>query len=112
MEIDFRIKQGANFKRVVNVVEFGVAKNISGYSARMQIRKTRDETSELLSDVSSYITVNDPPNGQLTINIPATVTEAYNFSTGAYDLEIFNTATGDVISVLDGFVSVMKEVTS
>lgn len=111
MQKDLRIKQGANFKRVVNVVEFGVPKNIFGYTARMQIRENREKTSLLLSDVSAHITLNDAPNGQLTINIPASVTETYDWNSGAYDLEIVNGVI-EVISVLEGYVSVMKEVTA
>lgn len=111
MEQYFRIKQGANFKRVINVVENGSAKNLNGYLARMQIRDGRSSAANLLSDVTAYITINDPNNGQLTLNIPSTVTETYSWSHGVYDIEVYN-GTTDVLSVLEGYVSVMKEVTS
>lgn len=109
MEVDLRIKQGSNFKRIVNVVEDGTAKNLTGYQARMQIRENKNKTSALLSDVSSNITINNPNNGQFTINIPATVTETYTWSSGAYDVELFTGS--EVLGILEGYVSVEKEVT-
>lgn len=112
MQKDLRIKQGSSFKRVVSVIENGQPKNLFGWQARMQIRKSKARDSDLLSDVTAHIAMTDAPNGQFTINIPATVTETYDWSTGAYDLEVEDPISGEVISVLEGYVSVEKEVTN
>lgn len=104
------IEKGATFRLTVNVTDSGVIKNLTGYSARMHIRATPNILSILL-DASTYITINNPTQGQLTIGIPATITSAITWTKGVYDLEVYTAADADVIRVLQGEIAATPEVT-
>lgn len=109
-DLDIKIEQGKNFKLTVTVREYGAVKNLTGFAGRMQIRSAPGGT--LQADLTSVeITIPTPVNGQVVINIPAATTAAYTWKLGVYDLEVFNSGTGEVIGVLKGFASLDQEVT-
>lgn len=110
--LDLSIEQGANFERSIQVRNNdGTAKDLTGYSARMQVRQTYSSLVVLVeaSTANGYITINSP-GGIVTINIPATITEPLDWVVAVYDVEIFTSAT-NVIRILQGSMSLSLEVT-
>jgi len=116
------IEQGTTFYRLIDVMEPNVLDptvyepfDLTGYTARMQIRRTVDSTTPMLSLVSptasgNGITVQDGANNAISINITSTVTSSLT-SSGVYDLEIVKTSTGFVSRLLQGTVTLSREVT-
>lgn len=85
--------------------------SLAGYTARMQIRPTAEDTATpLVSLVSPTDIVLDDTDKTITITISATATAAYTFLAGVYDLELV-TAGGVVTALLGGNVAVESEVT-
>lgn len=104
------IEQGATFTLPIKVTM-----DLTGYSARMQIR------SEVGSP-TAHLTLTSAPAGGIVISagatestieltIPATTSSAFTFTKGVYDLEI--TSSGGVVTrLLKGTVVVDPEVTT
>ncbi len=103
--------QGSTFQRIIEIKDAdGVVFSLTGFTARMQIRRDIDATSTLMELTNA--------NGRITINgalgaITMTLTPALTveLKSGIYDLEIVKTATGEVHKVLRGDFRVEKEVT-
>lgn len=84
--------------------------DLTGYSARLQVRKARfsDSTLLALSSDDGDITLDDEGNIQVTAT--AAVTALLDFSTARYDLEL-TSAGGIVTTLLEGEVRLIKDVT-
>jgi hypothetical protein len=90
--------------------------NLTGYSARMQIRPDyADLSTTVYTTVSSsiaddgtglYIT---PESGSITVLLSAQVTEEFDFDSGVYDLELYSGSF--VERLIEGKVKVSREVT-
>lgn len=109
---DFYIEQGATFNQpLVWKDSSGTAVNVTGYTARMQIRKTVDATTVILTltTENGRITVGTS-NGLITLLVSAADTAALTSFCGVYDLEVIS-PTGVVTRLLEGQVEVSKEVT-
>ena len=116
------IEQGTTFYRLIDVMEPTVldpdvyeAFNLTGYTARMQIRRTVDNSTPMLSLTSptasgNGITVMDGANNAISINITAATT-ATLLTSGVYDLEIIKTSTGAVSRLIQGTITLSLEVT-
>jgi hypothetical protein len=116
------IEQGTTFYRLIDVMEPDVLDptifepfDLTGYTARMQIRRDIDSETPMLSLTSptvsgNGITVQDGANNALSINITNTVTSSLT-SSGVYDLEIIKTSTGFVSRLLQGTITLSREVT-
>ena len=116
------LEQGTTFYRLIDVMEPTVldpdvyeAFNLTGYTARMQIRRTIDSDTPMVSLTSptvsgNGITVMDGANNAISINITDTTTSLVD-SSGLYDLEIIKTSTGQVSRLLQGTVTLSREVT-
>lgn len=106
------IEQGATFDITLTCRdEAGVLVDLTGYTARMQIRANKKATTTLLE----LTTENDRivmggAAGTIQLVLPATVTAAIDWTRGVYDLEIVN-ADGFVQRLWQGDVEVDKEVT-
>ena len=88
--------------------------NLSGYTARMMVRATADAADPALVSLTSPSggIVIDNTAKTITITIAATLTAAYTFSEGVYDLELVSgDATPVVTLLLAGNVFVTDEVT-
>jgi hypothetical protein len=85
--------------------------NLTGYTARMQIRATLDATVVIVSLTTENggITLGGTA-GTLALLLTAVATAAFTFSTAVYDLEIIS-AGGVVTRLLSGNVVLSKEVT-
>jgi hypothetical protein len=110
-EQDIVIAQGSKFEMTVVVTEGGVVKNITGWSARMQIRPARG-SSTLYDDFSSpadSLTISGV-DGQVLVDIPGSITAAYDWTNGAYDIKLTDTG-GEPHRIVEGTVKVDHSVT-
>jgi len=109
---DITINQGATFELTITWKDSaGTAINLTGYTARMQVRETYSSSSTIISLTSgSGITLGGAA-GTVAILISATTTAALTapFS-GVYDLELVS-AGGVVTRLLQGAATVSPEVT-
>ena len=107
---NLKINQGATLRIPFSWKSNGTAINLTGFTARMQIRKNVSSSAvihELTTENGGIILGN---NGTFLIYIPSSITEKFNFTTAVYDLE-FVTLQGDVIRLLEGVVQLSLEVT-
>lgn len=106
------INQGATFELTITWKDSaGTAINLTGYTARMQVRETYSSSSTIVSLTNgSGITLGGAA-GTIAILISATTTAALTapFS-GVYDLELVS-AGGVVTRLLQGAATVTPEVT-
>jgi hypothetical protein len=104
---NFTLEQGSTFSRVITVQENSAAMDLSGYTARMQMRSTHDSSTVTLSFTAS---VTDATGGQITLSSSATTTAGIEEGIYVYDLEIESSA-GTVTRLMEGQVTVTPEVT-
>lgn len=115
---DFRIEQGTSFK--LSLVYKDSEKNIidlTNWCARL-IWKTNNGVTNVFStentDYSIYKFSLDGPNGKLTLLLPASTTNNFDFTTAKYDLELSSPddlyAGGGkyTIRILYGVISILK----
>jgi len=92
------------------LVTYFAPKDLTGYTARMQIREDIDDATEileLLSPTDINISIAD---ARITVTIADTVTETFDFEEAVYDLEL-ESSTGETTRLLEGTVTLSKEVT-
>lgn len=119
---NFVCEQGATFKRTIEVErpdleadptgETFVPYDLTGFIARMQVRRTIDSSNFLLSLTTENGALEINPGeavNVIEINVSASVTASLSTS-GLYDLEIQN-GSGEVSRVLQGNFTVIPEVT-
>ncbi len=108
---DFTLLQGATLDKSFTFQSAGSPVNLTGYTARMQLRATVDAVSPLLdmTNANGKIILGSG-TGNIRLLVSATDTAALNFSTAVYDLELV-TAGGVVRRLLRGTVTLDKEVT-
>lgn len=109
---DITINQGATFELTITWKDSaGTAINLSGYTARMQVRETYSSTTPIVSLTNGAGITLGGAAGTIAIVISATTTAALAapFS-GVYDLEIVS-AGGVVTRLVQGTATVSAEVT-
>lgn len=106
-----RVEQGATWRRVLTLKDAsGAPVDLTGYTARMQVRETLDAPTPLLSlAVGSGISI-DGPAGQITLVIADEASTAWTWRYGLYDLEL-ESSGGEVERLLKGEFEVDREVT-
>jgi hypothetical protein len=89
---DFSIEQGTSFK--LSLIYKDTDRNpidLTGWCARI-VWKTNTNVTQVFSsengDYSVYKFIVDEPNGKLTLLLPSTTTNNFNFTTAKYDLEL------------------------
>ncbi len=110
--LDLYIEQGATYAQpIVWKDSNGDAVDLTGYTARMQVRKTISATAVIieLTTENGRITLGGD-NGTITLEITAEDTAALEQFAGVYDLEL-EASNGFVTRLLEGQVTVSKEVT-
>lgn len=87
------------------------SRNLTGYTAKMQIRATAAATAVLqeLSSVNGKISLGGNL-GTIDLHLTALETASYSWSTAVYDLELI-APSGDVYRLVEGGVTVSPEVT-
>jgi hypothetical protein len=109
---DFVIRQGSTWsQKVVWKDPLGAPVNLSGYTARMQIRPVVQSPTVLveLTTQNGRIALGGA-NGEITLTLAASITEAIQATSGVYDLELVS-AGGIVTAILEGSVTFPREVT-
>ena len=105
------INQGSTFRHkffIKNKNRYPV--NINDAVVRMQIRKNHHSEVILDLGLAGYIFISDPLNGEVSIEIPASVTKDLDFDFAYYDIELEYT-TGYVYRFLSGSIKVSLEIT-
>lgn len=108
---DITIEQGATFQMDLTWKDnTGNPINLSGYSARMQIRTSYDAEDTLVSLTSGGgdITLGGAL-GTIAITIAASVTQNLQIDEAVYDLELVNGLT--VTRLIQGTALISREVT-
>jgi hypothetical protein len=108
---NFTCEQGADWERVVTARDgSGALIDLTGYSARMHVRKDVDASATLveLSTDNGRITLGGP-SGQITLRLPASVTSTIQ-RPGVYDIEL-TSPNGAITRLLKGEFRLDKEVT-
>lgn len=106
----FICEQGATFSRTVTVTDSaGAAVSLSGYSARMKVRRTHSSSDVLVSLTSSSGLTLGGAAGTIAILISATATAALSPVRAVYDLEI-ESGAGVVTRILEGDFVITAEV--
>lgn len=107
------IEQGSTFKlSLVYKNHLNAIVDLTGYSARMQIRSTLSASTKLFevtTDTPEQLWI-VPSAGQINIKIPHTSTSALAPSIAVYDLEI-ESSEGEVIKLIKGRCRIEGEVT-
>lgn len=105
--------QGATFQRVVTWKDAdGVAQNLTGFTARMQVRDTTDDTDGAvleLTTANSRITLGGA-SGTISLLVNATTMAALTAGQYVYDMELVSSA-GVVTRLVQGTFVVDPEVT-
>lgn len=111
--LDLTIEQGASFDYQLTYRDgTGAVRALgSGWTARLQIRETVSSSTTLVSltNTAGITLASTSPN--VTISLTPTETAALNFTNAVYDLELVQTSTSKVTRLLEGKVTLSKEVT-
>lgn len=93
------------------VLEYNTPVNLSGYTARMQIRSKVDslDTIAELTTENAGIVLNNI-NKTILLQIPALTTSAFSFINAVYSLELIASG-GQVTTLVTGTITLVKEVT-
>ena len=102
------IDQGSDFAINFTVKDNGSVKDLTGYSARAQMR-----TSKTASSVAATFTcvISSPTNGTVTMSLPNATSSSLAAGTYVYDLEIFTSGNATVTRLIQGSVDLTQEVT-
>lgn len=105
-------EQGATFRRRLSLKEDdGTVIDLSGYTARMQVRSTVESATAIVSLTTANGRIEiDGPLGTVTLILTATETDALPAAAYLYDLELVS-GTGDVQRLLEGRFVVSRNVT-
>jgi hypothetical protein len=102
--------QGATFTKTLTWKVGGTPVDLTGWTARMQVR-TRHAAPETLVDIDSSAGITlGGDTGTITVALPATATEALPAGEWRYDLEL-EAADGTVYRLVEGAFTVTPEVT-
>jgi len=105
---DLVIDQGSDFAIEFTVAESGSAKNLSGYTARAQLRPSKSSSTLSASFTCGIPT---PLNGKITMTLPNGTSSGLTAGRFFYDLEIFTSSNTVVQRLLYGEVTLTQEVT-
>jgi hypothetical protein len=105
---DLVIDQGSDFAIEFTVNESGSAKNLTGYTARAQLRPTKSSSTLTATFTCSIPT---PTNGKISMILSNATTTGLAAGRFFYDLEIFTSSDTLVQRLLFGEVTITQEVT-
>lgn len=113
--LDLAVYKGSTFSKLIQWrASDGVTPiNLTGYTARMQIRKTptSSEILDLLTTENNRLSIYAPLEGRLRIDISASISTGYTFDYAVYDLELVSNDNQTVYRILEGSVAAKSEVT-
>ena len=105
---DLVIDQGSDFAIEFTVNESGSAKNLTGYTARAQLRPTKSSSTLTATFICGIAT---PTNGKISMSLTNGTSAGLAAGRFFYDLEIFTASDTLVQRLLFGEVTVTQEVT-
>lgn len=105
---DLTIDQGSTFVIDITLKESGSVKDLTGYSARAQMRSTKT-ASTVAGTFDCNIPV--PTNGIVKMELSATDSSAMSAGLYFYDLEIYTPSDAIVKRLIEGKVTLNQEVT-
>ena len=103
------IDQGSDFTLDLVVKESGSIKNLTGFSARAQLRTTKDASGSAAASFTCTIT--NATNGAIKMELPNAVSSAISAGRYFYDLEIHTGSDAVVKRLIQGEVTLNQEVT-
>lgn len=108
---DIVIEQGATYSQSITYIDNGTAVNLTGYSARMQVRSTMEAATFLieLTNANGRIALGGVA-GTIVLSIAAADTTAITAGRGVYDLELVS-GSGVVTRLLQGVANITRNVT-
>jgi hypothetical protein len=108
---NFTIERGATFQTTFTCRDSaGALIDLTGYSARMQIRQHRRSAEKFVDLTQASGLTLGGALGTIAVVISDTVTAALLISSGVYDLEI-ESGSGVTTRIVEGEVTVSGEVT-
>jgi hypothetical protein len=105
---NFNLDQGADFALELVMKEEGVVKDLTGYSARAQIRKSKEAATPA---ASFNCTIPAPTEGKIKLDMSNSVSVNIPAGIYYYDLEIYTGSDYFVLRLLQGQVTVTREIT-
>lgn len=102
------IDQGSDWAITLTVSENGTAKNLTGYSARAQLRPTKTSSTKSADFVC---TVTNAAGGVIKMELSNSVTSALTSGMYYYDLEIYTNNDALVTRLIEGQATLSQEVT-
>ena len=107
---NFNIDQGSSFSSVINVstTTSGLFQ-LNAYAARGKIRKSYS-TSKYTS-FACAVNENSPSQDTITISLTATQTKSLKPGRYVYDVEVYNSTSGDVIRIVEGQIEILASAT-
>lgn len=101
------IDQGTTYSVTITVTnDAGTARNLTGYTARSQLKKSYYSTSNTAFTVS----INNPSEGEIDLSLTATQTANLRMGRYVYDVELVSN-TNAVERIVEGIITVYPEVT-
>jgi hypothetical protein len=109
---NFEVLQGTSLvKSVVWKNDTGTPVNLTGYTAKMQVRETADSEDVLLELSTALGNIQiTPAQGKVTLIFSPDDTSGAYWTRGRYDLEL-TSGTGFVTRLIQGKFSLSKEIT-
>lgn len=101
---------GETYTSGTGCMHYFVPKALAGWTARMDIRDSIDDTTVIVSLVSPGDIVINTTTAEIQMLIDAATTAAMDFDEGVYDLELED-GSGNVTRLIEGDVAFVKEVT-
>ena len=105
---DLVIDQGSDFAVEFTVAEASVVKNLTGYSARAQLRPSKGASN---LSATFTCTIPTPTNGKINMSLGHGASSGLTAGRFFYDLEIFTSNNLIVSRLLFGEVTLTQEVT-
>jgi hypothetical protein len=108
---DFTIEQGVSIRQpLIWKDSAGDRVNLTGYSARMQIRSSYDTAVLLELSTALGTIIITPASGTITLVLSNVTTAAIDWRKARYDLEL-TAPNGTVTRLLEGYIYVSREIT-
>jgi hypothetical protein len=103
------IDQGSDFTKTFELNDStGSDRDITGYTARGQLKRSFFSTS----NVQFTTGIPSPTSGNVIISLSNAKTANLKYGRYVYDVELVETATGNVERIFEGIVTVYPEVTT
>lgn len=113
---DLALDQGSTFGftlRIFTDKTKAARRDLTGFSARMQVRKFAASGSTIWksSDYSGSVTIPTPASGEIIVRLEAAQTKDFPAGRLNYDVEIFTASDAQVERVIRGALVVIPETT-